>query len=553
MNGAYYSAAHPRTDGGVQMTANVPESYFGISKKDLAFTVFTLGLIFIAIAVLLSDPGKPGFDTDTFQKVFLSTLSLAVLSALVFACLYAYSSVRNSSFLFIGLCWLANLIYIICGMVEVTEQQRFVTFVVALTADVPLLLSTFSEQQRRWWTPLPPIVVIAFSCAFYFMAADLPLITKLNVLYIIGPLSSALFLLWTAYALRFRQVLDPAIKYVRSYSLTFVSFALLQIPFSYQSACYFLPSVPLCGNIGTILLVSKAGLLVGKVANLWIVFYIIRDRLIGLHKLQQSTEQKLRVKGEFEELGYFAASLEHELRNPLEVLSDELDVLKKRTQSDPKLQERFTILEQQLNRISIAANIINVLRSKREDITPKMRPLSVVASVNQAIKDVKREFAAETANIFFQVGDRSNQSSIEAVPQLIEQCLVNIFKNSIEAINRGGKSGEIIADVSLKDRETVMISIRDNGDGFINEDIPNLTDPGYTRKEKSTRKSNRGLGLFVSERIVQLHEGNISFANNNDGGAVVKLEFSRYMSRKIQKAGLHTSKEPISDMGEVKR
>jgi K+-sensing histidine kinase KdpD len=59
--------------------------------------------------------------------------------------------------------------------------------------------------------------------------------------------------------------------------------------------------------------------------------------------------------------------------------------------------------------------------------------------------------------------------------------------------------------------------------------------------------------LFVSERIVQLHEGNISFANNNDGGAVVKLEFSRYMSRKIQKAGLHTSKEPISDMGEVKR
>src|SRR5207244_3447685 len=109
-------------------------------------------------------------------------------------------------------------------------------------------------------------------------------------------------------------------------------------------------------------------------------------------------------------------------------------------------------------------------------------------------------------------------------------------KNSIEAINRGGKSGEITIEMSLKQRDTVVITIRDNGDGFIAEDMPMLTDPGYTKKEKSATKSNRGLGLFVCERIVKLHEGDIFFSNNEKGGAIVRLEFARYISKKMQKS-----------------
>lgn len=510
-----------------------------LTKKDLYFTVLIFSLIVFAITVLATDPDKPPFETNFYHKSFLPTLSLAVLSGLIFATAYAYFTVRNSTFWFMSLCWLANLIYIICGMVEATEKQKYVTFVVALTADVPLFLSAFSEQQRRWWFPLLPIAVIGFSCVFYG-SSTLDAEKRLGVLYIIGPLSSAFILLWTGYALWFRQVLDPSIKFNRAYGVTFLLLALFQLPFAFRGVCGFYPTLLGCGRADAVLIGSKTAILVFKIANLTVLFSIIRDRLTGLYNRQQSVEQQLRVKGEFEELGYFAASLEHELRNPLEVLDDEIEVLKKRTQSDDELQQHFAILQQQMNRISVAADIINVLRSKREDIIRKMKPFSLVANVNQAVKDVKKELPTETSNVFFSVFDRTNQASIEAVPQLVEQCIVNVFKNSLEAIKRVGRTGEVNVELTLQHRDFVVMTIQDNGDGFIDSDIEILTDPGYTKKAKSTTKSNRGLGLFVCKRIVNLHEGDIWFLNGETGGAVVKIRFARYVSKRMQK-NIHKS------------
>jgi two-component system C4-dicarboxylate transport sensor histidine kinase DctB len=268
-----------------------------------------------------------------------------------------------------------------------------------------------------------------------------------------------------------------------------------------------------------------------KAANLFIVFLFIKDALTGL----RSAKEQLKIKGEFEELGFFAASIEHELRNPLQVIGDEVDYLKGKTQSNPELQSRFAILERQITRMSVAADIINVLRSKREDIVRKMKPVLVLNHVNQAIKYVKKELSQQSANIFFTVEERTNQLFVEADPSLLEQCFVNLLKNSVEALNRSKKSGEIVIELFLRDKGVAAINFRDNGTGFVVEDIPKLIDPTYTKKPVSTVKSNRGLGLFVCDRIVQLHGGQISFSNHKNGGAIVMLEFPRYITKKMQR------------------
>ena len=474
--------------------------YFGLSNKDRLFAILVAVLILIAIGFLVSDSQRLTFDVDQTLKSVLPTLSLAVLSALVLACIYAYLLFQNTSFLFVSLCWLANLVYTIFSSVETTEIQMYTTYVVALTADVPLFLSGFNEKQRRVWLPLLPLAVIVSSMAYYNLPsppnAETAPSVKLLVLYIIGPLASTAILFWTAYALYFRNVLSDSIKHPGAYSLTFLLLGLLQIPFTFKSLCHFMPLLPLCAQTGSILIVTKTLALLTKVTNLFIVFFIIKDGLMGL----KSAEQKLKIKGEFEELGFFAASIEHELRNPLEVVEGEIEFLKARTQTNEELQGRFSNLERQLSRISVAADIINVLRSKRADILRKMKPVSPLHHLNQAVKYVKKEMSQHISNIFFTVREHTKELSIEAYGPLLEQCLVNLFKNSVESISRSRKSGEIEIDLFLADKSVVAVSVRDNGDGFIPDDFPKLTDPGYTQKPVSTAKSNRGLGLFVCEK-----------------------------------------------------
>jgi signal transduction histidine kinase len=499
--------------------------YFGLTKKDGWFVIVILTTILAGILILVIDRDRRSFDINYLQKDFLPTLSLAVLSGLVLATWYAYLLFRNTSFLFVALCWLANLIYTVCGMVEGTDKQKYVTFIVALTADIPLFLSGFSQKDRKWWHAVLPMLVIIASITFYSNMNQLSADTRLNVLYLWGPLASSAVLLWVSYALVFRNVLDPSIKYFPAYSFTFLAIALLQLPFSYQGLCYLTPSLSGCRHAYTLLSLSKAVILAAKVGNLVIIGFMVKDKLLGLRSA-------LKIKGEFEELGYFAATLEHELRNPVVVLGNEIEYLTKHTKADEELQKRFATLDRQLNRISGAADIINVVRSKREDIVQKMRPVSLIVIINQAAKDVKKEFPQETASIFFDVIDRTNQAWIEAVNTQIEQCLVNLLKNSIEAIKRVGRTGQIDIEAFFTNQNQVAISIKDNGDGFVLDDLPMLTDPGYTKKQKSTAKSNRGLGLFVCNRIIDLHEGKLRFSNRPSGGALVVMEFTQYISKK---------------------
>jgi|GEM_PF-4286035 len=509
------------------MTLSVDERlYFGLTKKDAWFVFVVLAIIFAGILMLVFDRNRASLNS--IPEGFLSTLSLAVLSGLVLVTAYAYLLFRNTSFLFITLSWLANLIYIVWGMVGGSDKQKYVTFIVALMSDIPLFLSGFSEKDRKWWYPILPILVIISSISFYSTFRQFSADLRLNVLYLVGPLFSSAILLWVSYALIYKNVLDPSIQYIRAYSFTFLAIGLLQLPFSYGGLCGLAPNVYGCEHARTFLSISKTLILAAKVSNIVIIGFMVKDKWMGLRSA-------LKNKGEFEELGYFAATLEHELRNPLVVLGNEIEYLTKHTQKDEDLQNRFAKLDRQLNRISAAADIINVVRSKREDIIKKMRPVPVVGIINQAVKDVKREFPQETTSIYFEVVDRTNQASIEAVYTQIEQCLVNVLKNSIEAINRVERTGQIVIETSFKNQNHVAISIRDNGDGFILEDLTILTDPGYTKKEKSTAKSNRGLGLFVCNRIVELHEGRLSFYNQPDGGAFVEMEFTRHISKKEQK------------------
>jgi signal transduction histidine kinase len=105
---------------------------------------------------------------------------------------------------------------------------------------------------------------------------------------------------------------------------------------------------------------------------------------------------------------------------------------------------------------------------------------------------------------------------IECEPNQLKQLFINIIKNAIEASNEGGK----VVITLLSEDEQVTILVKDDGCGMSEERLSRIGEPFYSSKEKGT-----GLGLTVSFKIVQSHNGSIHFNSEKGNGteAVIKL------------------------------
>lgn len=109
--------------------------------------------------------------------------------------------------------------------------------------------------------------------------------------------------------------------------------------------------------------------------------------------------------------------------------------------------------------------------------------------------------------------------SFKGDPQLVEQVLINLVKNSIEASIGRPDSQIILRSMVDKDQRTV-ISVEDNGAGIPEENLEEIFVPFFTTKEEGS-----GIGLNVCRQIMQLHKGEI-FVNSEEGkGTTVNLAF----------------------------
>ncbi len=105
---------------------------------------------------------------------------------------------------------------------------------------------------------------------------------------------------------------------------------------------------------------------------------------------------------------------------------------------------------------------------------------------------------------------------IECEPNQLKQLFINIIKNAIEASNEGGK----VTVTLLAEDHQLTILVKDTGCGMSEDRLNRIGEPFYSSKEKGT-----GLGLTVSFKIVQSHNGSIHFNSKKGRGteAVIKL------------------------------
>jgi len=155
------------------------------------------------------------------------------------------------------------------------------------------------------------------------------------------------------------------------------------------------------------------------------------------------------------------------------------------------------------------------------NLTRVAQPQFEVLKIDQLFERMKNLFRPEWERngIHYDIQVQSAQMEVMADPHLIEQVMINLIKNAMEAV-RDRENKKIILRASPHDSQGIAIQVQDNGWGIDPELQDKIFIPFFT-----TKRNGSGIGLSLSRQILRLHKGNITFQTSPGVGTVFTLVF----------------------------
>ncbi|MEO5977577.1 MAG: ATP-binding protein [Chryseolinea sp.] len=177
------------------------------------------------------------------------------------------------------------------------------------------------------------------------------------------------------------------------------------------------------------------------------------------------------------------------------------------------LREGLSTIE---NRSKGLIKFIDAYREYTSLPNPKMATVRLKDLIEHVAKLMKTELKKTKVN--FQYACKSDYLTIQADIELIEQVLINLLKNAIEALHE--TENATLTLTGRYDDTSVLIEIEDNGPGIIKEALEHIFVPFYT-----TKRTGSGIGLSLSRQIMQMHNGSITVDSEPDVKTVFTLRF----------------------------
>lgn len=220
--------------------------------------------------------------------------------------------------------------------------------------------------------------------------------------------------------------------------------------------------------------------------------------------------------------------LTHEISNsaiPLSTLSSYIfEMVSKSETEDRRLtpEERTDMLDS-LRTIDQRSKSLKEFVQNFRSVNQIPEPQLAKIPVAEIVAEVSHLFAPELLkqNIELQSDTRHLTYSIYADKNLTMQVLINLMKNAIEAMSNYKEGKTISIDIGKEGNRYVTISIADTGCGIAQEDIEQIFVPFY-----STKKGGSGIGLSISQQIMQKQKGNIMVRSALGRGSVFILNFA---------------------------
>ncbi|MGG4483597.1 ATP-binding protein [Paenibacillus illinoisensis] len=220
-------------------------------------------------------------------------------------------------------------------------------------------------------------------------------------------------------------------------------------------------------------------------------------------------EELLRRSEKLTTVGQLAAGVAHEIRNPLTTLRGFLQL----QQETNKLNHRhLDLMLSELDRINLIVGEFLIL-AKPQAVHFQERDIRFILGDVISLLDSQ----AHLHGVEFVLNASSDSAMVHCEENQLKQVFINLLKNGMEAMPNGG-SIRIRLDHD-EELNRVRIEIKDEGIGIPEEMMPKLGEPFFTNKESGT-----GLGLMVSQRIIQSHKGMMDIKSVMNKGTTVIID-----------------------------
>jgi two-component system, NtrC family, sensor kinase len=221
-------------------------------------------------------------------------------------------------------------------------------------------------------------------------------------------------------------------------------------------------------------------------------------------------------------LGKLAASCVHEINNPIHGLLTFTDLMQEiLAEGNPtperleKFQEFLTIMSSELER---CGDIVRGLLSFSREIPTEYKRIIFNDILDSVINLTRHKM--ELQNIRLVMDLQSSVVMVKGDTNRLQQALLNLIFNAIEAMPEGGQLG--ITSCLIKENQEIQIEIWDTGQGIPNKYINHIYDPFFTTKKEG---QGTGLGLSIVYGVVNNHGGKIQVKSQENQGTVFKLTF----------------------------
>lgn len=221
-------------------------------------------------------------------------------------------------------------------------------------------------------------------------------------------------------------------------------------------------------------------------------------------------EKRLQQSEKLAAIGELSAYIAHEIRNPLFTIGGFANSLLKKDGLDKSSQEKIRIILHESQKLDhILKNIISFSRPTKSEESE--------FNVNRIIMDILQLFrlSCEEQQIKTETEIDHGLALAKGDPELIKQCLINLIKNSIEAMPRGGY---LTLTTGMED-EFIVIKVGDTGKGIPREIREKVFNPFFTTK----KGEGAGLGLAMTKKIIEDMGGRLELFSQENKGTTIAL------------------------------
>lgn len=241
-----------------------------------------------------------------------------------------------------------------------------------------------------------------------------------------------------------------------------------------------------------------------EIARLAITFNKMLERLDNAFKMQKS----------------FVSNASHELRTPLASITSQIEVILMKRRNEEEYKEVLnSVLDDARGLTNLTNNLLEIARSEQDIHTMKVAEVRLDELLLQTQSDfiLRNPTLAIDINITDSSDDEDHELAVAGNENLLKLVFVNLIDNALKFSDNKPVS------INIEYRnDDVKISVKDQGIGINQDDIPHLFEPFY-RAGNAQSKKGHGIGLSLIHKVVALHNGTIEISSKPGEGTVIEL------------------------------